>query len=209
MSNVAIDLTKTVKEIITTMKTAIDNLNTDVSSNKTAIDNLKGQILQAVYPVGSVYVSITDSRDPADILGFGTWEALPAGYGLVAQGTATAEDGSTLTFTAGQKSGEFKHQITVEESASPSHTGTTSTTGAHKHGTWGERQESGTPPYGYYDKNSNHSGSSGGIDNDNALYNTSTDGDHSHTFTTDDTGGNAYHNNVSPGIAAYIWKRVS
>lgn len=115
MSNVAIDLTKTVKEIITTMKTAIDNLNTDVSSNKTAIDNLKGQVLQAVYPVGSVYVSITDSRNPADILGFGTWEALPAGYGLVAQGTATAEDGSTLTFTAGQKSGEFKHQITIRE----------------------------------------------------------------------------------------------
>ena len=109
MSNVAIDLTKTVKEIITTMKTAIDNLNTDVSSNKTAIDNLKGQILQSVYPVGSVYVSITDSRDPADILGFGAWEALPAGYGLVAQGTA----GSTLTFTAGQKSGEFKHQINL------------------------------------------------------------------------------------------------
>jgi hypothetical protein len=72
MSNVAIDLTKTVKEIITTMKTAIDNLNTDVSSNKTAIDNLKGQVLQAVYPVGSVYVSITDSRDPADILGIFT-----------------------------------------------------------------------------------------------------------------------------------------
>lgn len=66
MSNVAIDLTKTVKEIITKMKTAIDNLNTDVSSNKTAIDNLKGQILQSVYPVGSVYVSITDSRNPAE-----------------------------------------------------------------------------------------------------------------------------------------------
>ena len=115
MSNVAIDLTKTVKEIITTMKTAIDNLNTDVSSNKTAIDNLKGQILQAVYPVGSVYVSITDGRNPSAILGFGTWEALPAGYGIVAQGTATAEDGSKLTFTAGQKSGEFKHQITVGE----------------------------------------------------------------------------------------------
>ena len=113
MSNVAIDLTKTVKEIITTMKTAIDNLNSDVATNKTAIDNLKTQILEAVYPVGSVYVSITDSRNPTDILGFGTWEALPAGYGLVAQGTATAEDGSTLTFTAGQKSGEFKHQLTV------------------------------------------------------------------------------------------------
>lgn len=209
MSNVAIDLTKTVKEIITVMKTAIDNLNTDVSSNKTAIDNLKGQILQAVYPVGSVYVNITDGRNPADILGFGTWEALPAGYGLVAQGEATAEDGSTLTFTAGQKSGEFKHQITVEESASHSHTGTTSMNGDHKHGTWAESANSGTPPFGFYDSNNNHFGSRGGTDNDNALYNTSTDGNHKHTFTTDDTGGNAYHNNVSPGIAAYIWKRVS
>ena len=44
MSNVAIDLTKTVKEIITTMKTAIDNLNTDVATNKTAIDNLNTNV---------------------------------------------------------------------------------------------------------------------------------------------------------------------
>ena len=77
------------------------------------------QCKKDLYPVGSVYVSITDSRNPADILGFGTWEALPAGYGLVAQGTATAEDGSKLTFTAGQKSGEFKHQITVGELPPP------------------------------------------------------------------------------------------
>lgn len=27
--------------------------------------------------------------------------------------------------------------------------------------------------------------------------------------TTDGTGDNAYHNNVSPAIAVYIWKRVS
>lgn len=64
MSNVAIDLTKTVKEIITTMKTTIDNLNSDVATNKTAIDNLKTQILEAVYPVGSVYVSLTNSSNP-------------------------------------------------------------------------------------------------------------------------------------------------
>ena len=91
----------------------------DISALKTLITTtVNDAVLQCkkdLYPVGSVYVSITDSRNPADILGFGTWEALPAGYGLVAQGTATAEDGSTLTFTAGQKSGEFKHQITVGE----------------------------------------------------------------------------------------------
>lgn len=91
----------------------------DIAALKTLITTtVNDAVLQCkkdLYPVGSVYVSITDSRNPADILGFGTWKALPAGYGLVAQGTATAEDGSTLTFTAGQKSGEFKHQITVGE----------------------------------------------------------------------------------------------
>lgn len=196
MSNVAIDLTKTVKEIITTMKTAIDNLNsdvatnktaidnlnTDVSSNKTAIDNLKEQILQAVYPVGFVYVSITDSRNPADILGFGTWEALPAGYGLVAQGTATAEDGSTLTFTAGSKSGEFKHRLTVGELAK------------HKHLTvWGEI---GTFPWGD-DNDHTHKGNGSTTDSDNPYP------------YSEPVGNDEYHNNVSACIAVYLWKRTS
>ena len=182
MSNVAIDLTKTVKEIITAMKTAIDNLNTDVSSNKTAIDNLKGQVLQAVYPVGSVYVSITDSRDPADILGFGTWEALPAGYGLVAQGTATAEDGSTLTFTAGQKSGEFKHQITIRElPPKQKYTALCSWSPNWQADPWGVvcGLRSGRPI----------------IDSDRQPVAPLGDGE--------------YHNNIPPYVACYLWKRVS
>ncbi|NME19043.1 phage baseplate protein [Megasphaera elsdenii] len=197
MSNVAIDLTKTVKEIITTMKTAIDNLNTDVSSNKTAIDNLKGQVLQAVYPVGSVYVSITDSRNPADILGFGTWEALPAGYGLVAQGTATAEDGSTLTFTAGQKSGEFKHQITVGESAKHRH-GENASAGANK---------------GYIALIASFPS----YDEEHPVYkgqfvDIQPSGKGSNRFSqimTDDSGEGQPHNNIAPCVATYLWKRTA
>lgn len=180
MSNVAIDLTKTVKEIITTMKTAIDNLNSDVATNKTAINNLKGQILEAVYPVGSVYVSITDSRNPADILGFGTWEALPAGYGLVAQGTATAEDGSTLTFTPGQKSGEFKHQLTVGElpKIKPS--------------------------------SADHLWNSGkdGTGNGNAV-NWSNHGSFNIFGVFNSFGNDEYHNNVSPAMPVYLWNRTA
>lgn len=197
MSNVAIDLTKTVKEIITTMKTAIDNINTDVSSNKTAIDNLKGQVLQAVYPVGSVYVSITDSRDPADILGFGTWEALPAGYGLVAQGTATAEDGSKLTFTAGQKSGEFKHQITVGESAKHRH----GQNAAKGNNTGYIAELAGFPSYNA--EHPIHQGEGVWIN---------PDGDTSNKYSqvmTDDSGAGQPHNNVSPCLASYIWRRIA
>ena len=188
MSNVAIDLTKTVKEIITTMKTAIDNLNTDVSSNKTAIDNLKGQILQSVYPVGSVYVSITDSRNPADILGFGTWEALPAGYGLVAQGTATAEDGSTLTFTPGQKSGEFKHQLTVGEL--PQIEGAFGCSVPAYHASYASGVFKGTD-FG------SKTGKTTTGDTDGMVYG----------FQID-FGNNQYHNNVSPCLGAYLWQRT-
>ena len=182
MSNVAIDLTKTVKEIITTMKTAIDNLNSDVATNKTAIDNLKTQILEAVYPVGSVYVSLTNSSNPADILGFGTWEALPAGYGLVAQGTATAEDGSKLTFTAGQKSGEFKHQITVGEM--PNHNHETNEDAAGLFEGWGSKSQDGWVTAA---KQNNNGG----------------------TYRTAYVGGNQCHNNISPCVASYIWKRTA
>ena len=187
MSNVAIDLTKTVKEIITTMKTAIDNLNSDVATNKTAIDNLKTQILEAVYPVGSVYVSITDSRNPADILGFGTWEALPAGYGLVAQGTATAEDGSTLTFTAGEKSGEFKHQLTVGESVRHQHEII-----AHTSGGQFTTDHKWTASIANVTDNTVVDISSGCV-----------------TAGTSMFGNSEYHNNVSPVMAVYLWKRTA
>lgn len=186
MSNVAIDLTKTVKEIITTMKTAIDNLNSDVATNKTAIDNLKTQILEAVYPVGSVYVSLTNSSNPADILGFGTWEALPAGYGLVAQGTATAEDGTTLTFTAGSKTGEFKHQLTVGELP----------------------KIEGRFPGVIFD---NYEMDISGVVNmatgfSKSLHCTTNNTEYGYIIRF---GDNQHHNNISPGIAVYCWHRIN
>lgn len=196
MSNVAIDLTKTVKEIITTMKTAIDNLNSDVATNKTAIDNLKTQILEAVYPVGSVYVSITDSRNPANILGFGTWEALPAGYGLVAQGTATAEDGSTLTFTAGQKSGEFKHQLTVGELATHNHRSYANCV------IWADKKYWNSSISTSQIALDGSSTDSGAVFMDRTV-------ESAGLWYSKSTGGNQRHNNVSPCIGAYLWRRTA
>ena len=44
--------------------------------------------LKKVYPVGSIYMS-TVSTNPATLFGFGTWEAMPAGRVLLAQGKAS------------------------------------------------------------------------------------------------------------------------
>lgn len=188
----------------------------DIAAIKTLITTTVNDAVlatkQAIFPVGSIYISMTDSRNPAEILGFGTWEALPAGYGLIAQGTATETHGDTtktFTFEAGKTYGEFEHKLITAEMPAHSHTGTTSTDGDHKHGALGENKGCGTPTYGFYDSNNNHFGSNGGIDNDNALYNTSTDGNHNHTLTIDNTGGDQYHNNISPCIAVYLWKRIA
>ena len=166
----------------------------DVAALKTLITTtVNDAVLQCkkdLYPVGSVYVSITDSRNPADILGFGTWKALPAGYGLVAQGTATAEDGSTLTFTAGQKSGEFKHQITVGEL--PNITGRIMDACA-------QEQSQGIECDGVFSSFS--SGSSGRPSS--VTYDAKADS------VELNFGSNIMHNNISPCVAVYIWTRIS
>lgn len=86
---------------------------------KTAKNEIYKQAKLDAHPVGSYYWS-NDSTNPATLFG-GTWEALPAGYTLIAQGSGSDSFGS-YTYTAGQKYGERKHQLTTEEMPSHSHT---------------------------------------------------------------------------------------
>ncbi len=81
-----------------------------------AVKSAKAEIYKQAkldaHPVGSYYWS-NDSTSPATLFG-GTWEALPAGYTLIAQGSGSDSFGS-FTYTAGQKYGERKHQLTTDE----------------------------------------------------------------------------------------------
>ena len=98
---------------VAAMKAAID------AAIATATAAIETQAKLDAHPVGSYYWS-NDSTSPATLFG-GTWEALPAGYTLIAQGSGSDSFGS-YTYTAGQKYGERKHQLTTEEMASHSHT---------------------------------------------------------------------------------------
>ncbi|MBY5093854.1 prophage tail fiber N-terminal domain-containing protein [Citrobacter freundii] len=61
-----------------------------------------------IHPVGSEFSSYTDSRNPLDILGFGTW--LPV-VGLIAGvGAATDSQGYTANYTAGYQPGWWRVQ---------------------------------------------------------------------------------------------------
>ena len=183
----------------------------DIAAIKTLItDTVNDAVLatkQAIFPVGSIYISMTDSRNPAEILGFGTWEALPAGHSLVAVGTATETHGDTtktFTFEAGKTYGEFEHQLTVGELPSHGHlvrtwnvVNTDSRAMLYRYGRWENYTGGAFRVSGNWDNN---------VQNSN---NAPQGGRGDQAGTTDGTGDNAYHNNVSPAIAVYIWKRVS
>lgn len=164
----------------------------DIAAIKTLItDTVNDAVLatkQAIFPVGSIYISMTDSRNPAEILGFGTWEALPAGHSLVAVGTATETHGDTtktFTFEAGKTYGEFEHQLTVGELA--------------RH--WPSFEYGGRPMVMNGSKCDTSAGlSEGGFWRDvnksiNDRFNC--------------IGNDEPHNNISPSISSYFWQRVS
>lgn len=77
-------------------------------------------ILQAVYPVGSIYINKTDSTNPATLLGFGTWVAFAAGRSPMGVGTGTDGSSDTLAVTAGATGGYYNN--TLDTTQIPSHT---------------------------------------------------------------------------------------
>ena len=74
------------------------------------VDNVsKANILQSVYPVGSIYMS-TASTSPAELFG-GAWEQIKDRF-LLAAGD---------TYTAGSTGGEAQHELTREEMPKHNH----------------------------------------------------------------------------------------
>ena len=73
--------------------------------------------LQAVYPVGSIYINASVSTNPATLLGFGTWTAFGAGRVMV------GVDSGDTDFDAAEETGGAKTK-TLSISELPAHTHT-------------------------------------------------------------------------------------
>ena len=151
--------------------------------------------MKKIYPVGSIYMS-TVSTNPATLLGFGTWEAMPAGRVLLAQGKSSWG----TTYNAGSTGGEATHTLTVGEIPSHTHGASANTTGEHKHG---------APATGNYNGGGTGFDDGGGNNPNYTRCYTSINGNHSHTITINNTGSNQPHNNLQPYVSCYIWKRVN
>jgi|TARA_R110000764_G_scaffold51606_1_gene112758 hypothetical protein len=101
----------------------------DASKDSTGIRNLTvsgtltigsntATTLQAVYPVGSIYINAAVATNPGTLLGFGTWAAFGAGRVIVGL-NAGDSDFDTVQETGGAKT----HTLSTAEL--PSHTHTT------------------------------------------------------------------------------------
>ena len=145
------------------------------------LENSSGSQL-ALYPVGSIYISINETN-PGELFG-GTWETYGEGRTLVGVGKGEDTRGEQLSFAINQTGGEYNHALSVAEMPSHNHTLTavrgTSSSKALTDCTTSWRA------YGNF--LSSASSSSG---------------------TTSSTGSSSAHNNIQPYIACYMWQRVS
>jgi len=85
-----------------------------VQSEITANERTPAEVIDLVYPVGSIYIS-TVATNPATLLGAGTWTAFAAGRTLVGINVSDS-DFDTVEETGGAKT----HTLTIDEM--PSHT---------------------------------------------------------------------------------------
>ena len=138
-------------------------------------------LLNKVYPVGAIYMSVNDTT-PASFLG-GTWEQLEDRFLL----------GCGNTYTPGLTGGEATHKLTVNEM--PSHT----------HRVWsGTGKTSNSAGLGY-----NYCYSIGGCDNDTTSKSWMSKTGAKSQPLLENTGGGSAHNNMPPYLVVFMWKRTA
>lgn len=89
-----------------------EETNTKFTTTKEELTELINTTLDSIYPIGSVYISLTDTN-PGTYLK-GNWEQFAQGRTLV--GVGSGSDGSnTQTFDVNDTGGEYKHLLTKKE----------------------------------------------------------------------------------------------
>lgn len=154
--------------------------------------------IQALYPVGSIYINAGVTTNPATLFGFGTWVAFGAGRVMVGLNGADALF-DTLEETGGSKDATLvSHQ----------HYGTTVTAGNHYHDinqgrnfatSFASNEGIGIGNYGLET----------GRGSTEWLNSTAASGAHSHDFTTSLSGSSGTNANLQPYITVAMWKRTA
>lgn len=172
-------------------------------------------LLELIYPVGSIYMTVDKDSDPAAFLG-GTWERW--GQGRVPVGVSADANDSDFGKVE-QQGGERKHQLTTDEMPNHRHKGQYSATQTYTNHAQkptdppaqailvdqGTREVEvqynvvkdtlSTTPY--------YSSGSGPVNDIFYSYKVTS------TYGVADDGGDISHNNLQPYITCYMWKRTA
>lgn len=191
--------------------TNADNVLVSTDTYKPLVDAL----LELIYPVGSIYMTVDKDRDPAAFLG-GTWERW--GQGCVPVGVSADENDSDFGKVE-QQGGERKHQLTKDEMPNHRHKGQyshTNTYTVHAPRPTDPPSQSievyqGTREvevqYNVVKDNVSttafHTNGSGPTND--IFYSEKV----TSTYGVADEGGDISHNNLQPYITCYMWKRTA
>lgn len=159
------------------------------ATNQIATTAFVQAALQALHPVGSIYINATNSANPSTYFGFGTWVAFGAGRVMVGFNAADP------LFDSAEETGGSKDAIVV----SHTHTGSTSSAGAHQH----NLRTSGGANVNINDDET-FTGDTGTLRGT-----TSTAGEHTHDVTINSTGSSGTNANLQPYITVFMWKRTA
>lgn len=164
------------------------------------VQNIRPTALDS-YPVGSIYMSV-NSTSPADLFG-GTWEAMPAGRVLLAQGTS--EWG--VEYQAGSTGGEHEHQLYVGELPSHFHEIVSNT--VNLTGSAGYFVGADSPSYsGILTVTKGSKGLTGGGGGHTQNY-LNIHANITPSVNVSVAGNNQPHQNMPPFISIFCWKRIA
>lgn len=118
-------------------------INLEVENTQSVIDIIRNDMLEMMYPIGSVYISTTENN-PLELFGFGEWEALPDRFLL----------GAGDNFTAGGTGG--KSSVTLSAAIGATNSSTNAL--GYIAGGYTAYQASHGPTYTVYGSNSANGG---------------------------------------------------
>ncbi len=152
--------------------------------------------LQALHPVGSIYINATNSTNPGTLLGFGTWTAFGAGR------VPVGFDSGNALFDTAEETGGSPDAVTV----SHTHTATTTITDpghTHTPQTLGSAQAGADNGGAPVDASTGYStGRTSEATNSNTTGITA-------ATTVASTGSSGTNANYQPYITVYMWKRTA
>ena len=200
VDNIDYDASGTVQDQIAKLNTTITSMQNQITDVQKQLSNTEKNVIDKIYPVGSIYMSTEDDTIEKVQSKFGgIWEKYSQGRTIIGEGTGTDSNGLVQTFTNGSTGGEYTHTLNISEM--PSHTHTQN---PHFHNVGFDNGKSriglnvgvAEPDISMY------IGSYGFGARVNTMITDAV------TATNNNTGGNSSHNNVEPYIVTYMYKRI-